>query len=155
MNTCKILGCSNTALKRSVLRGAHHGMCSRHFWVWDRLMLRKNYPRDEHRCIAFGQSEPEKIRCKVCKDTPLNHFNKHCRPFYTLKELRLMTDEKKIMIGIKQFEVDHINGRHGSDREYNLSSNLQILCTACHKYKTLINSDLDNTRYKKKALAST
>jgi len=61
-----------------------------------------------------------------------------------------MTDEKKIMIGIKQFEVDHINGRQGTDKEYNKPSNLQILCTACHKYKTLFNGDLDGTRYKKK-----
>jgi 5-methylcytosine-specific restriction endonuclease McrA len=154
MITCKAVGCLKEAIPRPKRKGRHHGLCNTHFWYYDRAGVGKKVTRDEHRSIAFGLKEPEKVRCNICRDSLLEHFDKCCKPFHSDIELRQMTIEFKMIQAIKQFEVDHINGRHGSKTEYNKPSNLQILCPSCHKYKTLINGDLDNTRYKKKALAS-
>jgi len=155
MNTCKVVGCQKESLPRSRKQGRHHGLCSTHHWYYEKAGVGKKVTRDEHRSIAFGVMEPEDVRCRICYDTLLEHFDKCCRPLHDDLELRVMTEEFKMIQAIKQFEVDHIDGRYGSKKEYNHPSNLQILCPSCHKYKTLINGDLDNTRYKKRALAST
>jgi len=151
---CRVEGCTEKCLPKKRTQGPHHQLCTRHYWYYDKARVGKQATRDAHRLIAFGQMEPEDVRCKICYDTLLEHFDKCCRPFHDDLELRAMTEEFKMIQAIKQFEVDHIDGRYGSKNEYNHPSNLQILCPSCHKYKTLINGDLDNTRYKKKALAS-
>ena len=102
------------------------------------------FKRDIHRVIAFGEYEKmEHIRCEGCRDSLIDHWNRHCRFLY--KDIELSKKEK-LDIVYKLYQVDHINGRE-KGKDYNSIDNLQVLCSNCHDAKSIFRGDKNGHRY--------
>jgi hypothetical protein len=137
MKRCIVPYCKREMIPRKEgIRGGQHHKCCRDHLPYQRLIT--NFKRDIHRAIAFGQHKQLKdIRCRGCRNSLLDHWNKHCRFLY--KDIELSPQEKR-KIAFHLFQVDHINGRRR--RDYNSPKNLQILCSNCHDVKTKFCGDL-------------
>lgn len=143
-NKCMVPYCKNEMIprKEGIRGGRHHNCCKDHL-PYQRLIV--NFRRDIHRAIAFGKyKDLDQIRCKGCKDSLIDHWNRHCRFLY--KDIEL-TKRNKQEIVFKLFQVDHINGKR--DKDYNSPDNLQVLCSNCHDVKSIFSGDKDGHRYKR------
>jgi hypothetical protein len=142
-NICRTPYCNNKIVPRKKgARGKHHNCCSKHLPHFKRI---SNPIRDVHRLVAFGEYRCiSEIRCRGCKNSLLDHWNKHCRFLYRDIEL---TDSEKREIAYKLFQADHINGR--KEEHFNSPKNLQLLCSNCHDSKSIFYGDNDGYRYKR------
>jgi hypothetical protein len=142
-NNCRVPYCRNEIVPRTKgQKGTHHNCCKVHLIYFRRT---KNTNRDIHRIIAFGKHKDlDSIRCNGCRDSLIDHWNRHCRFLY--KDIEL-TKKNKQEIVYKLFQVDHINGKR--DKDFNSPKNLQILCSNCHDVKSIFSGDKDSWRYKR------